>query len=578
MQVAKIFILYAVAIFAIRPQLRWFRLLLQNHTLSYLSGNIPNRKIHRTISSVWDKSPACRAAFAHSASGLGVAKLLRHMDELDLLQFQRSSSARIGLLALVTTALPFVAYTLLGESAGDLVVDMALPAASSFFVLANSYLLQISLAARIAIYAGGLAVYFGKKGLFSFVVKTAISAMHETDVEQRQQAVILGIAAKAQPLASRSRRLAVEACLHILTALLQMSVNLYNAVAAVKGLLFADKTKDAEASRMWQQMCMPAYCQASTAQIPVSCDDDGHQRLLPDRITALRVHGPNSAALPAAPTSAPVGYIDQLLHRSLGCPLQYTLSDGHAHGLHPRTVSTYYKDIQAVRSDEDILHTYRFQEPWARRYAADHLTVVQLSRLVMTNMLKIFLDKHMLASQLPRRRSLHHILSSQFQLLDSGDNQNMRLAYELVKSGVEEPLHVADMLTMMREVWATVPFRRHALNTTTCKDFLTCEEVQEIVADFHCWVHSCRKDGHGSTVPYAAFFGYVQALVGRMLLLIRREQQRAGVKVFRPVGNEKMSVRIVSDEEQKDEQLLLQGGCYDEDEDDAVEFGLGLYG
>lgn len=258
-QVVKLFVVYAIAIFTIRPQLRALRLRLQNLTMAYLSGSLPARKIYMTLqhtenmkaiqahdqqpppvlatppkigkkadlkkasSSRFSKkllndsqynllykldrnynnrdvhvsmatfrvvqtySSACRAAWFPSCAELGVAKILRSLDDIDAVDIKYTSTGRLGLAALLAVAVPFVAYTFFGDAMGDVIVDMVLPSCSSGFILANSYLLQYSMLALVVIYVGGLIYYAWYKGWFHATAVQVMTSIVKRNMEKEEQ-------------------------------------------------------------------------------------------------------------------------------------------------------------------------------------------------------------------------------------------------------------------------------------------------------------------------------------------------------------------------------------------------------
>ncbi|RYH22921.1 hypothetical protein EON65_18580, partial [archaeon] len=229
-QIAKLFIIYAVAIFTIRPQLQSIRMVLQSLTFSYMSGNLPPRKVYmymmhaqelenqdaqgklKAISStvprgssvhslmrgiqatagnvsadkeedinifssmatfrvVQSFSPACRAAWYDTCGSLGMAKLLKSLDDVDALYFLKVRRASIPLSAIAIAGIPFLLYTVFGDSIGDVMVDFFLPTVSAFFIVANAMLYQASVAAIIVIWVFVVAYVCWSKGLLGWAVR-----------------------------------------------------------------------------------------------------------------------------------------------------------------------------------------------------------------------------------------------------------------------------------------------------------------------------------------------------------------------------------------------------------------------
>ncbi|RYH18455.1 hypothetical protein EON65_27185, partial [archaeon] len=201
-QIAKLFILYAVAIFTIRPHLQSMRMILQSLTLSYMSGNLPPRKVYMYLlhareleaydtepgkgTSEQDKevrnsmstfrviqhfSPACRAAWFDSCRNLGMAKLLKNLDDADAMQFAYVRSSQVSLSAILLAGLPFQLYAVFGDSMGNVLVDFLLPTVSSFFIVANALLFQASAIAILCIYLilGVYGIY--QSGLWKLAVR-----------------------------------------------------------------------------------------------------------------------------------------------------------------------------------------------------------------------------------------------------------------------------------------------------------------------------------------------------------------------------------------------------------------------
>jgi len=117
--IIRIIILDLIGIDAIRPQLRVIRRVLSNVGIAYCQEAADRTKEPRVVQHF---SASCRAARTFTAKDLASARILRHVDDLDVERCRESSTGGIPLWMVVLIAIPAVA-NMINESIGDTVVD-----------------------------------------------------------------------------------------------------------------------------------------------------------------------------------------------------------------------------------------------------------------------------------------------------------------------------------------------------------------------------------------------------------------------------------------------------------------------
>jgi hypothetical protein len=156
-QIVKVIVLYLVAILSIKPQLIEIRYQLHAISLSYLQGFIPLRKYITTstrdfFTVIQHLSPACRVSWKNTFDNLVMSKMLRSIDDYDMLSFRKNYDRQLAILMLLLIgAVPLVIF-FFGSFAAEVVLETVLPILSSGFLVANYYLYTLSISALIAPY------------------------------------------------------------------------------------------------------------------------------------------------------------------------------------------------------------------------------------------------------------------------------------------------------------------------------------------------------------------------------------------------------------------------------------------
>ncbi len=173
-QVAKVYVLYVLAMFSIRPQLNFIYRTLNKIAIAYAQDE-PVDNVHE-FRVVQHTSPACRAARLHAADGLASAKILQQVDDLDIEVCHLHNRKRLMMLAFMMLFVP-AALSILSVTMGELVLESAVPTVFSGFILANYYLSVASLPALIAMYVFIVWFYIWKSSLLSETIHTVKQAV-----------------------------------------------------------------------------------------------------------------------------------------------------------------------------------------------------------------------------------------------------------------------------------------------------------------------------------------------------------------------------------------------------------------
>jgi len=102
----RILILDVISIDAMRPQLRVIRRVLEQVGITYCQENQDRPNEVRVVQTL---SPACRAARTFAAKSLASAKILRHLDDLDVERCRDGRTSRMGAILFFLVAIPAVA-------------------------------------------------------------------------------------------------------------------------------------------------------------------------------------------------------------------------------------------------------------------------------------------------------------------------------------------------------------------------------------------------------------------------------------------------------------------------------------
>lgn len=126
--IIRILVLDVISIDAVRPQLRVIRRVLEQVGITYCQENPDRTNEVRVVQTL---SPACRAARTFAAKTLASAKILRHLDDLDVERCRDGRTSRMGTIIFFLVAVPAVA-ALINEGIASTVFDLV----SNMFVTA----------------------------------------------------------------------------------------------------------------------------------------------------------------------------------------------------------------------------------------------------------------------------------------------------------------------------------------------------------------------------------------------------------------------------------------------------------
>lgn len=150
-QVVKVYVLYVLAMYSIRPQLNFVYRTLNKLAIEYTHVDhfqAPNRSADIRV--VQHMSPACRAARLNVSSGLASATILNQMDDLDwqVCKIKHSKTVTVAVLVLLGPGALSVIHVLLGEMFLETMVSTLF----SGFMIANYYISVRSVGVLVAIY------------------------------------------------------------------------------------------------------------------------------------------------------------------------------------------------------------------------------------------------------------------------------------------------------------------------------------------------------------------------------------------------------------------------------------------
>jgi hypothetical protein len=174
----RCYALFILSMFAIDPQLRYVYRVLNRVAVSYTQDELDNNLSEIKI--VQHFSGACRVARTRVAENLSTAKILRHIDDVDIEVCRLNGDVGMAILAVIVVSIP-VAVGMLDFILGEIALDSALPAMFSMFLLGNYFIIQFG-AIALAIPYIVLGGYYGwKHYVFAPAVRNIRTMKHEIE-------------------------------------------------------------------------------------------------------------------------------------------------------------------------------------------------------------------------------------------------------------------------------------------------------------------------------------------------------------------------------------------------------------
>jgi hypothetical protein len=134
--IIRIIIMDLIGIDAVRPQLRVIRRVLANVGIAYCQEAADRTKEPRVVQHF---SPTCRAARTYVAKELASARILRHIDDLDVERCREGRTGGIPSWMIVLIAIPALA-NLISDGLGDTVIDNMVNMALTALILFGSFI------------------------------------------------------------------------------------------------------------------------------------------------------------------------------------------------------------------------------------------------------------------------------------------------------------------------------------------------------------------------------------------------------------------------------------------------------
>eukprot|EP00599_Poterioochromonas_sp_BG-1_P017221 CAMPEP_0173167780 /NCGR_PEP_ID=MMETSP1105-20130129/22860_1 /TAXON_ID=2985 /ORGANISM="Ochromonas sp., Strain BG-1" /LENGTH=1503 /DNA_ID=CAMNT_0014089373 /DNA_START=796 /DNA_END=5309 /DNA_ORIENTATION=- len=160
--------------------------------MSYIQGNIPVRKYLQASTSDYFSvfqhlSPVCRIAWKESFNDLVMSKILRQIDDYDIILCRKHDDSKLGLVGVLIVVIP-IAIIFFGELGGEAAIESLLPTLSSGFVIANYYLYSFSLLILLVPYiiiVGFIVWYVGIfRSTRKYMIRKSQLAKEEEQMEQ----------------------------------------------------------------------------------------------------------------------------------------------------------------------------------------------------------------------------------------------------------------------------------------------------------------------------------------------------------------------------------------------------------
>lgn len=564
------------------------KLLLQRLTISYLNGSLPIRKAYSNICQANRNEPdlrviqtfssACRSSWYLASSQLGVAKLLRNLDDIDFLQFKSIRSNKIGFFMLLLAGFPFFAYTLFGDACGDILVDMFLPTLSSGFIIANSYLFTASSLALLLVYVVGGTYLLWRKGFFNILLRSVSRKQANTKPTpiggagklKGTVSIVRLHADNSRPSHRRNSLYGewMQVWRRWWGAVCGFGQHVYDVLYRKPDLLAIAAKRSEE--RIWANINQPKALQAMSGQFvhkytTNSVDAVGQmlQRYLAqDESPVMDISPPK--ALPMSVQKLRVGYVPEVVATTVNDHATTTaniegMMDASLidrllarHLLHCTSISPEYQALPGEVHLEQIEQP-KLKKPRSRAhmFASSNLSAADLCHIVLVAMIKLYLEKG-------TKGSKHGaLLRNASRAVGHGLETDDLAAEQLLESGIEHPFLIGDLQFMMREVWSKLPMNKHLRSGSLddgleAHDFLTEEEVHELIQDFNIWIHSIRTQTNDHKITFPVFKGYMMGLVEKMLSVRKRLGERTQAKI-RQVIQEKKKRLLAASMDEEDE-------------------------
>ena len=170
----RCYALFVLSMISIDPQLRYIYRVLNRVAVSYTQDELENNL--GEIKVVQHLSGACRVSRMKVAKDLSTAKILRHIDDVDIEVCRLNRDVGMATLAIIIVSIPVyvgAADFILGEIA----LDSALPAMFSMYLLGNYFLLSLSVIALVIPYLI-LAGFYGWRHFVVIPAIRKIKSMH----------------------------------------------------------------------------------------------------------------------------------------------------------------------------------------------------------------------------------------------------------------------------------------------------------------------------------------------------------------------------------------------------------------
>ena len=145
----RCYALFVLSMMSIDPQLRYIYRVLNRVAVSYTQDELENNL--GEIKVVQHLSGACRVSRMKIGLDLSAAKILRHMDDVDIEVCRLNRDVGMSTLAVVIVSIP-VYVGALDFILGEIALDSALPAMFSMFLLGNYFLLTLGVIALVIPY------------------------------------------------------------------------------------------------------------------------------------------------------------------------------------------------------------------------------------------------------------------------------------------------------------------------------------------------------------------------------------------------------------------------------------------
>eukprot|EP00981_Chlorochromonas_danica_P011158 scaffold3779_cov254-Ochromonas_danica.AAC.18 len=210
-QLFQIFVLQVLAMLSIHPQLRFIYHVLYRKARDVLTPNHGDKKQEEdqgdnkdeVTSVIQHLSSACRVGHMHSCMDLPASILLRDLTDADVELCRRQSHQALPLAATSFLLGPVLLTVLLGETFGEMALETLLPLLVFGFILANFYLLRVSLLFFILLYMAFVVVTLWKM----LVVRPSVKQQHE---EEGGREMVVSRSPIASPPSSPPVRVAVN--------------------------------------------------------------------------------------------------------------------------------------------------------------------------------------------------------------------------------------------------------------------------------------------------------------------------------------------------------------------------------